>query len=49
LVQVDAYQATDTACTVLFGFTDKQASPSQEDICRDLEQTDDSVRLFILL
>jgi len=46
--EVDAYQATDTACTVLFGFTDKQASPSQEEICADLEQTDDKIKCVAL-
>jgi hypothetical protein len=41
--QVEGFQAHETSCTVLFGGTDKYASPSQEDICKDLEGNDDKV------
>jgi len=41
--QVDAFQANEVNCTVLFGGTDKIATPTQEEICRDLEASDDKV------
>ena len=41
--KVDAFQSNEAACTVLFGGSDKVATPTQEDICRDLEQSDDKV------
>ena len=43
MFQVEAFQAHETSCTVLFGGADKYATPSQEDICKDLEGTDDKV------
>jgi hypothetical protein len=42
--QVEGFQAHETSCTVLFGGADKYATPSQEDICKDLEGTDDKVQ-----
>ena len=41
--EVDAFQQLESSCTVLFGGADKHASPAQEDICRDLESSDDQV------
>ncbi len=42
-LQVDAYHTTEAYCTVLFGVNDKATTPSQEEICRDLETGDDKV------
>eukprot|EP00615_Pteridomonas_danica_P000322 CAMPEP_0114361378 /NCGR_PEP_ID=MMETSP0101-20121206/24679_1 /TAXON_ID=38822 ORGANISM="Pteridomonas danica, Strain PT" /NCGR_SAMPLE_ID=MMETSP0101 /ASSEMBLY_ACC=CAM_ASM_000211 /LENGTH=961 /DNA_ID=CAMNT_0001506305 /DNA_START=27 /DNA_END=2912 /DNA_ORIENTATION=- len=41
--EVDAFQLNEASCTVLFG-GDKAATPSQEDICTDLEGTDDKLK-----
>eukprot|EP00614_Pseudopedinella_elastica_P006800 CAMPEP_0172593566 /NCGR_PEP_ID=MMETSP1068-20121228/12783_1 /TAXON_ID=35684 /ORGANISM="Pseudopedinella elastica, Strain CCMP716" /LENGTH=961 /DNA_ID=CAMNT_0013391161 /DNA_START=28 /DNA_END=2913 /DNA_ORIENTATION=- len=46
--EVDAFQSTDAACTVLFGRSDKSGSPTQEDICRDLESPNDEVKVAAL-
>jgi coatomer subunit beta len=46
--EVDAFQTTEASCTVLFGVNDKATTPSQDEICKDLETSDDKGKVKAL-